>query len=133
MKVKEVMNPNIYTIEIDETPTTAFKKMYELGIRRLFIFNKDEKPIGILSYYDIMTLLATLESKEETDKTTIKEIMTEEINTINQNEDIQSAANLMLRADISGLLVINDNNVAVGVITKTDLCRLISISNITPL
>ena len=38
---------------------------------------------------------------------------------------------LMLRADISGLLVMEDDK-PVGVITKTDICRLVAAEILVP-
>ena len=65
------------------------------------------------------------------DMVKVSDLMTEHITTINANAKIQDAANLILRAEVSGLLVVeNDKNV--GVLTKTDICRLVSFSDVIP-
>ena len=51
--------------------------------------------------------------------------MTEDVITIDSDNAIEDAANLMVRADVSGLLVLEDNK-PVGVITKTDICRMVA-------
>lgn len=131
MKVKEAMNHKIYCVKSDETVRFALKQMYTLGIQRLFIMDEKNNPIGIISYKDIVLLVGSEETMLDINDVKVYEIMTENVNTIDANSTIQDAANLMLRADISGLLV-RENDENVGVITKTDLCRLVSISEIMP-
>lgn len=131
MIIKEVMNNNIYSIDSSKSVREALKTMYNLGIQRLFIFDKKENPIGIISYKDILLLLGSKETMIDIDTAKIYDIMTEHVNTIDANEKIQDAANLMLHADISGLLV-TENGKNVGVITKTDICRIVSISELIP-
>lgn len=57
--------------------------------------------------------------------------MVDEVITISADDNIEDAANLMLRADISGLLVMEDDK-PVGVITKTDICRLVAAEILVP-
>lgn len=131
MLVREIMNNNIYSIESTESVREALRVMYSLGIQRLFIFDKKENPIGIISYKDILLLLGSDETMIDVDTVKIYDIMTENVNTIDAGATISDAANLMLRADISGLLV-TENSENVGVITKTDICRIVAISDVTP-
>jgi CBS domain-containing protein len=58
--------------------------------------------------------------------------MSKNIMTISIDDDIKNAANLMIRADISGLLVLEDKK-PVGVITKTDICRLVAAELLVPI
>lgn len=58
--------------------------------------------------------------------------MSEDIITISAEDNIEDAANLMLRADVSGLLVLDDEE-PVGVITKTDICRMVAAELLVPL
>jgi CBS domain-containing protein len=57
--------------------------------------------------------------------------MSEDIMTVSADDNIEDAANLMIRADISGLLVLEDKK-PVGVITKTDICRLVAAELLIP-
>jgi CBS domain-containing protein len=58
--------------------------------------------------------------------------MSTNIMTISTEDNIEDAANLMVRADVSGLLVLEDGKPA-GVITKTDVCRLVAAEILVPL
>lgn len=99
--------------------------MYKEGIRRLFVMD-DEEPVGVVSYSDLIGILGSIKpSKEEKNSLKIADIMSEDIMTVSADDNIEDAANLMVRADISGLMVMEDKK-PVGVITKTDICRLVA-------
>ena len=131
MKIKEAMNPNIITINSNTTPLEAFQKMYKEGIRRLFVMDNDGKPQGVVSYTDLIGVLGSIKPSKENIPQNIAEIMSRNIMTISVDDTIKNAANLMIRADISGLLVLEDNK-PVGVITKTDICRLVAAELLVP-
>lgn len=132
MKVKEAMNKGVITIKLNIRPTEAFEKMYKEGVRRLFVMGDDEKPVGVLSYSDLVGVLGTIKpSAKDAISLQISDIMSEEVITISADDGIEDAANLMLRADISGLLVLEDEKL-VGVITKTDICRMVAAELLVP-
>jgi len=130
MIIKEVMNKEIISITENTSPIEAFEKMYKNGVRRLFVVNEEGIPTGVVSHSDLIGVLNQLDS-EKKEKDTIKNIMTTNIVTIDANEDIKNAANLMLRADVSGLLA-TEVKKPVGVITKTDICRMIAANLLIP-
>jgi len=129
MKIKEAMNPEVITISPDTKPIEAFEKMYKHGIRRLFVLDDKGKPVGVISHTDLVGVLG---SRKPEKKLKIEDIMVKDVITISAKDDIEDAANLMLRADVSGLLVIEDGK-AVGVITKTDICRLVAAGILVPI
>ncbi len=132
MKIKDVMNQEVISINEETSPIEAFEKMYKNGVRRLFVIDEEGIPKGVVSYSDLIGVLNELSDlTKENNQKTIKNIMTTNIVTINAQEDIKNAANLMLRADVSGLLVVKSKK-PVGVITKTDICRLLAANLIIP-
>ena len=132
MEVSEAMNPSIITISPNTRPIEAFEKMYKEGVRRLFVMDENENPVGVISYLDLVGILGTIKpSTKISSNLKIEDIMSEDIITISANDKIEDAANLMLRADISGLLVLKNEKPA-GVITKTDICRLVAAEILVP-
>ena len=126
MEVKEAMNPNVLSINPNARPMEAFEKMYKEGVRRIFVMDDIENPVGVISYLDLVGVLGTLKpSTKNLSNLKIEDIMSEDVITIDADSKIEDAANLMLRADVSGLLVLEDKK-PVGVITKTDICRLVA-------
>lgn len=132
MRIREAMNRGVITVGLDTAPIEAFEKMYKEGIRRLFVMDEAGNPKGVVSYYDLIGILGSIKpTREEKSSTKIEDIMSEDIMTVSSEDNIENAANLMLRADISGLLVLEDKK-PVGVITKTDICRLVAAELLVP-
>lgn len=131
MEVREAMNQGVISISPNTSPLEAFEKMYKKGIRRLFVMD-NETPVGVISYLDLVGVLGSLKpGAKESGNLKISEIMSENVITIDADDKIENAANLMLRADVSGLLVL-ENEKPVGVITKTDICRLVAAEILVP-
>lgn len=132
MKIKEAMNRGVISVGLNTTPIEAFEKMYKEGIRRLFVMDEKGSPQGVVSYYDLIGILGSNKpSKEDKISTKIEDIMSPDIMTVSADDNIGDAANLMIRADISGLLVL-ENEKPVGVITKTDICRMVAAELLIP-
>jgi predicted transcriptional regulator len=103
MKIKDVMNQEVISISENTTPIEAFEKMYKNGVRRLFVLDNEGNPSGVVSYSDLIGVLNQLSDfDKENNEEKIADIMTTDIVTINAQEEIKNAANLMLRADVSG-------------------------------
>ncbi len=132
MEVKEAMNQGVITVNPEIKPLEAFEKMYKEGVRRLFVLDNEGNPKGVISYSDLIGVLGSLRpTNNNIAVLKISDIMTEEVITIDSDDAIEDAANLMVRADVSGLLVI-ENNKPVGVITKTDICRMVAAEMLVP-
>jgi predicted transcriptional regulator len=132
MRIKEAMNRGVITVGLDTAPIEAFEKMYKEGIRRLFVMDNAGNPQGVVSYSDVIAILGSVKpSSEGKSSLKIEDIMSTNVMTISSEDNIENAANLMLRADISGLLVLEDEK-PVGVITKTDICRLVAAELLVP-
>lgn len=123
MKVKEIMNPKIYKISGEESLYGAFKAMHEKGIKRIFV-GHDGEINGVVSYKDLVDVFVNKGLFELMD-IKVKEVALKEILKINENDNIKDAAQIMIHADISALLVVNDKNEPVGVVSQTDILRAV--------
>jgi len=133
MEVKKAMNRGVITINPEIKPLDAFEKMYKEGVRRLFVLDNNGNPEGVVSYSDLIGVLGSLRPTNK-DMSTIRisDIMSEDVISIDIFSGIEDAANLMVRADVSGLLVM-ENDKPVGVITKTDICRMVAAELLIPI
>ncbi|MFB6075618.1 MAG: cyclic nucleotide-binding/CBS domain-containing protein, partial [Candidatus Aenigmatarchaeota archaeon] len=61
----------------------------------------------------------------------VKEVMIEDVATIEQVKNTKEAANLMKREDVGCLIVLDDNNVS-GILTSTDLVKNIVAKDLKP-
>ena len=133
MEVKEAMNQGVITVNPEIKPIEAFEKMYKEGVRRLFVLDSDGSPKGVVSYSDLIGVLGSLKpTTKEMATLKIVDIMSDDVMTIDARDGIEDAANLMVRADVSGLLVMEDEK-PVGVITKTDICRMVAAELLVPI
>ena len=133
MEVKEAMNQGVITVNPGIKPIEAFEKMYKEGVRRLFVLDSDGSPKGVVSYSDLIGVLGSLKpTTKEMATLKIVDIMSDDVMTIDARDGIEDAANLMVRADVSGLLVMEDEK-PVGVITKTDICRMVAAELLVPI
>ena len=57
----------------------------------------------------------------------VNDLLSDDLLTINEEEDLVIAANKMIKNKISGIPVVDSNNNLVGIISKTDVVRALSI------
>ena len=129
--VKDWMTSDVVTISPDTTLPDAHRLMDEKGIRRLPVL-KDGKLVGIVTRGDVRgaepsgaTTLSIWELHYLLAKLKIKEVMTPNPITISQNRMIGEAAQLMLDNRISGLPVVDSGGNAIGIITESDIFRMV--------
>ncbi|MDR2829846.1 MAG: CBS domain-containing protein [Methanobrevibacter sp.] len=127
MKVKDVMNKGIISVKKDENPNRTFEKMYEAYIKRLFVVDDNDNLVGVISHNELINLLKSSHNGEST----VESVMSKNLFTIYEDDSIKDCANLMLRAAVSGLLVVKGEE-SVGVITRTDICRLADTNLLVP-
>lgn len=128
--VRHWMTETLITITPQTTLPEMQRIMFEHKIRRLPVVNSD-KLVGIVTLGDIReakpsdaTTLSIYELNYLMDRLTAKDFMTPNPITIPLDATIGEAARLMVEHKIGGLPVVNHGKL-VGIITETDLCRLL--------
>lgn len=137
MLVKYWMSTNVTTIDEDVSMMEASRLMRQHGIQHLPVM-REGRLAGIVSDRDLKeaqpSKASTLDIHELyylLDQLKVKEIMARKLRTAHPDDTIEKAAALMLKHDISALLVTNDEGDLEGIITKGDLFRaLVSMSGI---
>jgi len=117
-KVKDVMKKPVITVSSDSGIFEAAKLMKENRIGALVVVEKDF-PVGILTETDIIYKVVA-ERRPLTAK--IKEVMTEEVKTATEDEDITQAAKVMAAHAIRRLPVVKNKKLA-GIITLRDIVK----------
>jgi CBS domain-containing protein len=128
--VRTWMTPNPITITPQTMLPEARRLMDEYYVRRLPVIHKD-KLVGIVTRGDVReaqassaTSLSVYELNYLLDQLPAKEFMAYKPITISPDATIAEAARLMLQYKIGGLPVVEYGEL-VGIITETDLCRLL--------
>ena len=127
--VSSIMTPNVITVNEKQTLREGSKFMYQHNIGGLVVLmdtsNNEtaeiDKPIGIITERDIARLVA-FSSNLSTD-TTISEVMSKPLITINQNSSIKEVTDLMQQNDIRRLPIVDNKGKLVGIITAKDILR----------
>ncbi len=124
------MTPDPVRIHPQAILPQARRIMEANGIRRLPVMD-GETLVGIVTYGDIreampsdVQSLSAFEVTDLVNLVTVDTVMNTEPVTISSQEGIVEAARLMQRHKIGGLPVV-DGGELVGIITETDLCRLL--------
>ena len=129
--VRDWMTRDIITISPDTSILEAGQLMVDRTIRRLPVV-EDEALTGIVTYGDVRGARATVtgsldiwELSYRLSKLTIREIMTPNPVTVSPDDTIGQAAQLMLNYMIGGLPVMDHNGRLVGIITESDIFRVV--------
>lgn len=135
--VENWMNPKVVTVDADDSMLDATKLLKEHGIRRLAVLEKG-KLVGIITDRDLKRAspsdATTLEAHELLyliANIKVREIMTKKPITVPYNYTIEEAAEILLQAKISGMPVVDKDGTVIGMITQTDLFKvLISLTGV---
>lgn len=131
--VSDIMNPYVVTVTPYVTLAAAYELLQKNNIRRLPVVDDSKKLIGIITLKDILEAkpsdikhsLALEEAYRYLSALTVSVAMKNKPVTIYQTSTIGHAAELMLDNKIGGLPVLDANNELAGLITESDIFRLI--------
>lgn len=116
-QVKHVMKKEINPIDYDTTVREAAKVM---GVSSYVIVLKKGKPVGIVTERDIINKVLAIERDPAIVK--VSEIMSSPLRTIDPDDDLIKASQLMRELNIGKLVVMKDD-ILYGVITDLTITR----------
>ncbi|SMF26390.1 CBS and ACT domain-containing protein [Desulfovibrio gilichinskyi] len=132
MLVKHWMTKDIITLTPDRSMMKAAKIMKDKVISRLPIVDDDGVLVGIISDRDIKeaspSKATTLDMHELyylLSEIKIKDIMTRKVLTVSIEDTVEKAAVIMDENKIGGVPVVDADNKCVGVITTTDVFKVL--------
>ncbi|WP_373497873.1 CBS domain-containing protein [Desulfococcus sp.] len=131
MLVKNWMSRRLITVDIDASMADAVKLMKTNDIHLLPVVDK-EKLSGVVTDRDIKrasasdaTALEMYELIYLLSKITVRSIMTRKVISLAPVMTVEEAAEILMKHKISGAPVVDENGVILGVITKSDLFRML--------
>jgi CBS domain-containing protein len=129
--VKDWMSRNVLTVTAETSLTEANQIMLEKRIRRLLVVDGDHL-VGIVTKGDVreadpskVKALSTWDVMDLVSKIKVGQIMTPKPMVITEDATIFDAAQLMLSRKISGLPVVDKQGKLVGIITESDIFRMV--------
>jgi CBS domain-containing protein len=120
----------------------AVSKMSEGKISRVIIKNREEIPVGIITFRDLFNLVISMgaqrdvifpksfESEHGLGKTLkVDEVMRNEIITASNSDDLAKVSQLLLDNKINGVGVLSNKGDLIGILSKTDIIKAIASLN----
>ena len=136
--VKDFMSKKVVTCRKTDSLKFALNLMNKNDVSRLVVTDQDGCPIGLISTNTLLThsdyftkgktrsrdYLIPISGEE---KLTVDDMLNERLVTITEEEDLATAANLMIKEKISGIPVVDSKKKLIGIVSKTDVVRAFSI------
>lgn len=117
------------------------RKMLERKVSRIIVKDQNENPVGVISFRDLFRISIELGSEEDGPGFIIsdqirkgflseegfgnislaRDVMTKGLITIKFNQSLHDACRLILENNVSGLVVLDENELITGIISKTDI------------
>ncbi len=135
--VKNFMNKKIVTCRRSDSLKFALSLMNKNQVSRLVVTDENGYPVGLISTNTLLThsdyfTNGNTRSRDyllpiNGEKLTVNDLLTDELVTINEEEDLAVAASKMIKNKVGGIPVVNSENNLVGIVSKTDVVRAFSI------
>ncbi len=145
MKAKEIMNKDVITVSPEDTVTNLVKLMLDKSISGVPVVDEEQRILGIVSETDliypekslhlpafipILDSFVFIEGFRETEKEIrkmsaykVEDVMTKDVITINEDQDIQDVVNLMIDKRINRIPVIDKDKKVIGIITRSNILK----------
>lgn len=127
MKVGEACNRSVVVVEEDESALAAAKLMREYHVGDLVIVRSTGSPrvpVGIVTDRDLVLEVLALEV--DPDSVEVKDLVTSErLVTASEDEEFDSAVQMMRDYGVRRLPVVNDDGSLVGILTADDSLEIV--------
>lgn len=114
---------SIIKIPITIPPNTSILDARDIMLRHRIgrlVIEFGKKPVGIITEKDLAKSVSIF-SRKPIGKILVRDIMSKDLVTVSLNASIYDCAKLMKKHEISSVIVVNNRNKLIGVVTKTDL------------
>ena len=117
-QLNEILTPNVISVSPTTPVSEAIRTMRSNNISCIVVLEGNE-PIGIFTERNVVQVLA--ERGADFDDREIRELMSSPVLTANKNTEMYTAYNLLVTHKIRRLVVVDDENHAIGVVTQSNL------------
>jgi len=121
MQLKEFVNSRVETVQSDDTLQRAAEKMRELDVGSLPVCQAGQL-VGMITDRDI-TIRAVAKGRDPA-AATVREVMTPEVLSCFENDDVEEAARIMQENQVRRILVLNEANELVGITSLGELATI---------
>ena len=131
-RVKDIMTVGVVSVEESDDIAQLLDAMAALKFRHLPVTD-DDRLLGLLSERDVLMLSASTllpharqQDRQMHARVRVADVMTREVVTAHPDMPLSEAAALLLRHRIGCLPVVDEDNVLRGILTGSDLIRVVA-------
>ena len=126
-QVKDIMTKNCIYIHIESTVNEAYGSLNSLDVNQMPVVSFGKKIRGMINKKMILELLMdNLENSKYNLNKKIEEIKLPEIITVAPSVEIRKVAKVMIDFKLDAIPVVDENDILVGIVSKTDILKAIS-------
>ena len=112
-RVSDVMSPVVLSVAVDDVVGDVRDKILDSGVHFVPVLDRADKPVGVVSSYDLVEEYGPAEG--------IVNAMSPGVTTIGCDESLPEAAAVMRDSFIHHLVVVDQHDEMVGVLSTFDL------------
>ena len=125
--IKDIMTKDCIYIDIQSTVNDAYDSLNKLDIDQMPVVSFGKKIIGMISKKMILDLLMDdIENSKYILNKKIDDIKLLEIITADPISDIRRVAKVMVDFKLDAIAIVEENDILVGIVSKTDTIKAIS-------
>lgn len=129
LEVRDLMTPKVFTLKQGDTLEALYELMNDKHVRHVPIVDREGDLVGLVTHRDLSrSVLGPQEGlplnvqEEILRRRKVREIMTTEVDTIEPDEPLDEAAEMLLENKIGCLPVVEGEHL-VGILTEADFVR----------
>ena len=120
MQVRDLMNPNVVTVEPGSSVALAARLISRHNVGSLPVCGEDRRLRGVVTDRDIV--LRCVAAEEDPAQTPVRDIMSRGCATVSPQDDCREATRLMSSQQVRRLPVVEDGRL-VGIVSLADLAK----------
>jgi CBS domain-containing membrane protein len=134
LRVRDLMTPNVISVEPEDTIAKAYELMLDNRIRHLVVLDGDGDLVGLLTHRDLLRnslieragLPLSLQNNI-VQRIRVEEVMTSEVETAEPVQWLHEAAQIMFESKYGCLPVVEGSRV-LGILTEADFVRFFALT-----
>jgi CBS domain-containing protein len=121
LRINDISRKYLERVEETTSVREAARKMREKNVSSLLVVDTSGIPVGLVTERDIVRKFCINDVSTQT--LTNKDIMSSPLLTISVSSSISTAADMMLKNNVRHLLIVDDGDKPIGIITPLDFVR----------
>jgi CBS domain-containing protein len=120
LHAKDIMTTNVVTVYVDDTIDRAVALMVRHRISGLPVLDREDRPVGIVSEFDLLELIC----EGETGQNRVSDYMSHGVFCVTEQDTWVTVADLFREKHVRRLPVLRDGRL-VGIVSRHDLMHAI--------